>query len=306
MARRKKPTKPPQNTGKAYEDKVAEAIRSLYPHGQITTDVKLPAVITGGERQVDTLLNVNNVLTDFDAKDHKRNIGIDTVAAYKFKLDDEQISNGVMVSNSPYAVSAVNAAEHLDVRLTHLIDLSDKEIPFKLSQKTLVTDWHVKSLRFGLRHTSAREGFSIHQDLGRAVLVNEDDSQRANAYDLFRTLWNEGEIEVTQEGYWRYTLKNQKIVMADGTVGTVNEFYFDYEVATGHHSGQWEIEQAQGLYDVKKGSFTTNKDILSKALSAEEVNKWPLISKEEAEKAQFGIKISVTSQLPEAPLSNNK
>jgi hypothetical protein len=287
-----------RNTGKPFEDKVAEAIRSLYPYDRVETDVRLPAIITEGKRQVDTLLNRGGILTDFDAKDHRRNIGIDTIAAYDFKLKDEQVPNGVIVSNSPYATSAVNAAKHLNVRLTHLINTADKENPFKIAQKTLVTDTFVNSLSFGIRHMGIGEGISIDRDLGKAVLIGKT-GERATAYEVFRLLWNEGTLLAEKVGYHRYTFSKQKVVMSDGTERVMTEFHFDYIVDITHHYGEWAIKQAEGLYDVTKGSFTTNKDILSAALSAKDVSSWPIITREEAQKRGFAIEVFVISELPE-------
>lgn len=301
MARKKK--KPAKNTGKAYENKVSEAIRSLYPRARIEDNVKLPGIITGTERQIDTLVDFNGTLTDFDAKDHKRKIDMDTIAAYKFKLDDEQIKNGVVVSNSPYVETAVKAAEHMDVKLTHLINNTDKDIPFKVAQKTLVEDCYVKSLRFGIKHSSLDGGINIHRDLAKAVLVNDDDTERAEAYTIFQQLWNQGVLKREKPGVWQYTLPSQKVVMADGTVKAVDEFNFIYEVACDYRHGEWEIEKAEGLYDVRKGAFTSNKDVLSASLSTEEIHNWPAISKEEADKQSFGIKLSVVSMLPDVPPS---
>lgn len=298
MARKKR--KSAKNTGKAYENKVSEVIRSLYPLGEVKNNVMLPGHITGTQRQIDTLLDVDGVLTDFDAKDHKRKINMDTIAAYKFKLDDEQIQNGVVVSNSPYVGTAIKASEHMDVKLTHLINLSDKKIPFKIAQKTLIEDRYVKSLRFGVKHSSIGDGFSLDRDLGKAVLVTDDGLQSLNAYTVFQQLWNQGALKVTGPGMWQYTLPNQKVVMVDGAIKPLDEFNFIYEVDTKYRHGEWEIESAEGLYDVKKGSFTSNKEILSAKLSAEEVNKWPVISKKEVDKQRFGIKLSVVSQLSDA------
>jgi hypothetical protein len=300
MARRKRT----KNTGKAYESKVSEAIRSLYPGGIVEDNIKLPGVITGTERQVDTLLDLNGVLTDFDAKDHKRKIDMDTIAAYKFKLDDEQIKNGVVVANSPYVKTAIKASEHMGVKLTHLINLSDKDIPFKIAQKTLVEDLYVKSLRFGVRHFSLDGGFSLDRDLAKAVLVNDDGSEEVNAYTVFQQLWNQGFLKVTRPGMWQYTLPNQKVIMADGSVKIIDEFNFMYEVTAEYKQGEWEIEEAEGLYDVKKGTFTSNKDLLSSKLSVDQVKDWPVITKEEADKRSFGMKLSVVSLLPDAPPSS--
>jgi|GEM_PF-4533262 len=303
MPRRRK-----RNDGKRYEAKVSGIVRKLYPYAVIRDNVKLPSTITPGRRQVDTLVTTNAHLIDFDAKDHKRNIGIDDVAAYDFKLKDENVPMGVMVSNSPYAESAVAAATHLGIRPMHLIDTTDKENPFSIASHTLIKVRYIKSLSFGVRHMSMGGDFNVFRDLGKQELISDNEEDVATSYEVFGELWNSGhlleEIKKTNgdvNRMYRYTLSNQKIIMADGTRGVVDEFTFDYEIATEYLEGKWNVKEAQGLYDAAKKTFLTNQSIESEILSIEEMKKWPTVDANKIDEGEYGVQIEVVSELPEAP-----
>jgi hypothetical protein len=286
-----------RNDGKHHEKKVDAAVRRLYPNNKVETNVVLPGAISGGKRQIDTLLHHPDGLTDFEAKDYARNVGIDTIANYGFKLEDEQVPHGVVVSNSPYAPTAVNTAKHYDVKLTHLIDTEDKESHFKVAQKALIEDTIVRSLSMGIRDNGF-EPISVPINLGEAILVNKDD-ERLPAYNVFQGLWNE-ELCPSDDGQHTVTMANQKVVMTDGSVVAVTEFRFDYVVETIYRKGEWPIEKAMGLYNVTENSFTTHA-VTSARLSTDEMNKWPQIDKEEANKTTFGMQLTVKSMLPDVP-----
>ncbi len=294
------------NNGKKYEQKVSKMVKKMYPYAVISDDVKLPATITGGKRQIDTLLDLGLHKIDFDAKDHKRNIGIDDIAAYDFKLRDEGVQFGVMVSNSPYAQSALSAATHLGIKPTHLIDTTDGENPFSIASSTLIEVRYVKSLGFGVKHSSVGQPFSVFQDLGRQELIADDGVKTSTAYELFKELWNDGffveknaEFNEGEDGGYRYTLKDQAIVMASGEHGIINEFSFDYEIGTEYLEGSWNIEHAQGLFDAAKGVFETNQDITSEPLTLEEIADWPRIEPSKVDKSKYGIRIMTIGELPE-------
>lgn len=295
-----------KNDGKKYEKKVSKMVRALYPNADVKDDVKLPANITGGQRQVDTLLETDTGKIDFDAKDHKRNIGIDDISAYGFKLQDEGIPLGVMVSNSPYASSAVATAKHFGIRPTHLIDTTDKQNPFSIASMTLIEVRYVKSLSFGVEHSSVGGAFSVYQDLGRQELFSDDGERTETAYGVFEEIWNSGflierldEHNGGADGYYTYTLPKQAILMADGNKGVVDKFSFHYEVGTQYLEGKWNIEQAQGLYDVAKKSFQTNQTVTSELLDIEELAKWPKVNPEHLDKSKYGVRIEVLAELPE-------
>ncbi|AGL61875.1 hypothetical protein L336_0165 [Candidatus Saccharimonas aalborgensis] len=295
------------NDGKKYEKKVSAMVRKLYPNSEIKDDVKLPATITGGKRQVDTLLDTGTQQIDFDAKDHKRNIGIKDVADYGFKLKDEGVPLGVMVSNSPYAESAVAAAKFFGIRPTHLIDTTDKENPFAIASKTLIEVRYVKALSFGIKHTSVGSGFNVYQDLGRQELVSDDGSHTVIAYDVFKdVLWNSGylverieEFNNGADGWYAYTLPKQEIVMADGTRGVIDEFSFNYEVGTQYLDGKWNVKHAQGIFDAAKNTFQTNQNVESESLTIEELQNWPKVDPATLDKTKYGIRISVIGELPD-------
>lgn len=293
------------NDGKKYEKKVSKMVRTLYPNADVKDDVKLPANITGGERQIDTLLETEREKIDFDAKDHKRNIGIDDVSAYGFKLQDEGIPLGVMVSNSPYASSAVATAKHFGIRPTHLIDTTDKQNPFSIASMTLIEVRYVKSLGFGVEHSSLGGAFSVYQDLGRQELFSDDGERTQTAYGVFEEIWNSGflieklvEHNGGTDGHYAYTIHKQAILMADGNKGVVDKFSFNYEVGTQYLEGKWNIEQAQGLYDVAKQSFHTNQTVTSEKLDIEELQKWPKVDPEHLDKSKYGVRIEVLAELP--------
>lgn len=296
-----------KNNGKKYEKKVSKLVRMLYPGANVQDDVKLPANITRGERQVDTLLKSSSGEIDFDAKDHRRNLGIKDVADYGFKLKDEGISSGVLVSNSPYAKSAVAAATHFGIKPTHLIDTTDKENPFSIATRALIEGRYVKSLSFGVRHMAIGGNSNVSQDLGRQELVSDDGKRTQSAYNVFEEIWNSGfliekikEYSGGADGYYTYTLPKQEIVMADGTQGVVDEFSFHYEVGTEYLEGKWNIQQAQGLYDAAKNSFQTNQNIKSETLSIEDLSKWPKVDPENLDKSKYGVRIQVVAELPKS------
>jgi len=286
--------------GKAYERKVSKAVKRLYPNKLVEEDVKRPGVISGGTRQIDTLLHHEEGLIDFEAKDYKRNVGIDTIAKYAFKVKDEQVPNGIMVSNSAYAPTAVNTAKYFNIKLTHLVDTSDKQNRIKVAQKALIEDKVVRSLRMGI-HDRGFESISVPRDLTAVVLENEA-GQQMTAYNVFQDMWNEG-VCPDEDGPHVGTLYNQHVVMTDGRVVPVSEFYFDYIVETIYRKGDWSLLEAAGFFNVTDNSFTTNGNVTSAVLSTDEMNKWPQISKEEASLPGFGIKMEVKSMLPDDPPS---
>lgn len=296
------------NDGKEYEAKVSKMVRQLYPQATIRDDVKLPAIITRGERQVDTLLSEGTTQMDFDAKDHKRNIGIDDIASYGFKLKDENVPLGVMVSNSPYAESAIAAATHFGIRPTHLIDTSDEQNLFSVASNTLIVVRYVKSLGFGVSHKSIGGNFNVYQDLGKQKLVSDNGDVVSPAYNVFQTeLWNSGflleqirELD-DQGGSGTYTLSRQKIVMADGTYGIVDKFFFDYEVGVEYLEGKWNVRHAQGIFDAAQKTLLTNQPLESETLSIEEMRKWPTIEASKVDRSKYGVVIEVIGELPDAP-----
>lgn len=304
MANRRKK----RNDGKKFEAKVSDAVRKLYPYAVVRDDVKIPATITGGKRQIDTLVDTGSLVIDFDAKDHRRNIGISDIAEYGFKLEDEDVPLGMMVSNSPYADSAIKAANHFGIKPMHLIDTSDSENQFGIASNTLITVRSIRSLAFGVKHASIGK-FSVYQDLGRQLLVSDDEKSEATAYEIFQDiLWNSGFLYeekakdgTYKDGHYRYTLPKQQIVMADGERGIVDEFYFDYEVRTTYLEGKWSVKSAKGLYDAAKKTFITNEDVESESLTIEEIQAWPQVSVESLDEKKYGIKIDVIGELPDEP-----
>ncbi|HWT40399.1 MAG TPA: hypothetical protein VN081_03995, partial [Dongiaceae bacterium] len=294
----KKSKKSERNTGKPFEAKVAETVRKLYPMAKVEEDIKRPAIITGGKRQIDVLLHHDGELTDFEAKDHKRNIGIDPVAAYSFKLEDEQVKNGVMVSRNPYSSSSVSTAKHLGIKLAHLVDTTDEENPLRVASTTLVIDSFVSSLGFSVYQFDPQEHINLVPDLEKTLLIDGDGNQ-FSVYTVFQSLWNEGVIP-QDEGVHGYAISNQQVVITDGKVVTVAEFHFNYTVGMMYKIGQWTLQSAQGLYDIGEGSLHTNGRIESANLSIDEISKWPTITKEEAENVLHGIEMVVVSPLPDS------
>lgn len=303
MPNKKSNRRKKDKTGKYYEKTVSKAVKRLYPNKRVEEDVKRPASITGGKRQIDMLLHHEEGMIDFEAKDYKRNIGINTIASYAFKVEDEQIPHAVMVSNSPYAPTAINAAKHFnskkkfDIKLTHLIDTDDRQSKFTISQEVLLLDKQVRSLRMGIHHTSI-EPISVPEDLTSVILENKT-SDRLPAYNVFQMMWNDG-VCPSDNGQHIGTLHDQKVVMTDGSVITVAEFSFDYVVETVYKKGSWPLKQASGLYNALDNSFTTNGSVASTRLSVEEINRWPVITKEEADDMK-GMVLEVLSELPDTP-----
>ena len=286
-----------RNDGKKHENKVDAAIRRLYPNNMVETNAKLPGVISGGKRQIDTLLHAPDGLTDFDAKDHTRNVNIDTVAEYAFKLKDEQVPHGVLVSASPYAPTALNTAKYYGIKPMHLIDTEDKENCFKIAQKTVLEDTIVESLRIGIQEFGL-EPVSVPVDLSKVLLAN-DKGEQLPAYGLFQELWNEDKCP-SDDGAHTISLHKQKAVMADGRIVAVTLFYFEYTVRTVYRKGKWAVEKSLGLYNASEGSLMTN-GIASSVLSIDEMNEWPEISKEEADRPEYGMRLVAKSMLPDMP-----
>lgn len=274
--------------GKEYEQKLAEILEELYPTALITRDAHLKGVITGGRRQVDVLLENNGALTDYEAKDHTRNIGVDTMAAYASKVKDENVPYAVMVSNSPFANSALKLADYYGVSAAHIIDTGDKTNRFTITQKVLLENFYIKAYSISIRHRGVGSGFSLPPDVSTLGLVV--DKKLVTAKQLLAEKWQKCELSEAV-GSHRLLLANQEVVMADGSTGFITEVEINYIVEASYHEGSWGIEEARGLFDVSKELFTTSSTVTSKILSQDEINKWPEITALEASRRVYGMKI---------------
>lgn len=303
MTKKKKaPSTKALKPGEAHEKKVNKVVKHLYPNSLVEENVKRPGVISRGTRQIDTLLHDNEKLIDFEAKDYKRNVGIDAIAKYAFKVEDEQADSGVMVSTSPYSDTAINTAKHHNVKLTHLVDTADSQNRVGIAQKTLIIDKMVRSLYMRIQHNSL-EQISLPTNLAGVELEN-DDGKRIKAYNAFQQTWNKGTCP-DDNGEHVLVLQNQPVVMTDGRVVRVARFCFIYVVVTVYRKGEWRVQEANGLYNVIENSFAT-RGMTSANLSVEEINKWPEISEDEAKNTTFGIELAVKSILPDTPPSTTE
>lgn len=297
-----------RNNGKKYEGKVGAMARKLYPSATIKENVKLPAKITSGKRQVDILIDTDLGRMDFEAKDHTRRIGINDIASYEFKLRDEGVSTGIIVSNSPYTKSAIETARHFgNIRPADLIDTADQENHFRISSSVLLKTYYISSCYFSLRHRSELRDTAMDQELGRQRLVSESGDEIQSAYKIIEQLWNSGFLfkkakqatsKIDKSVAYTYTLSNQKIIAVDDdSILEVDEFCFHYTIDINYREGQWTIKHAQGFYSASENSFHTNQLLESDMLSVEELHQWKPISAEEVAQNKYTIHLDSLARL---------
>lgn len=284
------------NDGKKYENKVLKAIRELYPLSKVEVNQFRPGRISGSKgRQIDILLTHENQQIDIDAKDYGRHIDMNVVAEYAFKLQDEDITQGIMVANSPYAATALSTAKHFGIKPTHLVDTADPENKFNLFQKTLIEETSLGNVHIGIKHKSLQP-INLPPDLRQLILISEDGTQ-TTAYETFRSLWNDNKCP-DSEGDHQIVLANQSIITWEGNVVTVNELTYTYPVKKVYRHGKWEIEETMGLYDAAQESFSTHS-MKSTMMSTSEIDGWDVISKDEANKHSYGMKFITKRLLPD-------
>ena len=281
-----------KSNGKQYELKLAQILEEMYPAASIRKNVYLPGNITGSRRQIDVLVDEPHGLTDYEAKDHSRNIGIDTIAAYGFKVRDEGVPYAVMVSNSPYAPSAINTAIYHNIRLAHLIDSTDESNGFSISQNVLLENRFIESYAISVRDRSTDGGLILPAEVSEMQIWI--DGKLKNAKEILAEKWKSNKLS-DELGQHSLIFHNQDVAMVNGDIRPVTEIELIYIVGVSYHKGIWGIEEARGLYDVTGESFRTSSTVTSKILSQEEMSSWPEITVDEANEGKYSMKIQSKS-----------
>lgn len=291
-----------QKKWKQFERKTYGVVKKLNPGSKVSPNVRIEGKFSKVKREVDVVQvkPESYDLIAFECKDHKRQIDVTTVEGFNTKLDDIGAHKGAIVANSRYSMAARNMAASLGIDLLHLVDTKDPNIKAKIYAKSLLTDTSLA--RFNVE-------FSGHFFLGMTIpalpqklqFVQADGTKRT-ALEICAHLWNETEKLSREPGNHAYALPNSasyKAVSLDGGLADLtSDIHFKYLVERKHFFGELGIVDAQGLYNVKAGSFQSRHFILEPLIPHEVEQVWKEVSDEEAVSISAAMTFVVHSMLP--------
>lgn len=287
-----------------FEDTTHKVIQNLNPQANVVKNVFIEGKLSKVPRQVDVQLTKPEQydFIAFECKDYKRPLDVPIVEAFATKIKDIQAKKGAIVSNSPFSKAAQNMAGKLDIDLLNLVDTSNKNIRGKLFAGLLISDIMVNGFRVSLSFSAPTRGTFTQEPT--QLLLTDDSGVRGTAYEIFASLWNDDKSSLSRiSGTYKYTPPNQhlkKMISLEGEIVPLDKLSFIYDVIERHYLGKIEITDAQGLYNVKEGSFQT-KSITTQMIEAYQFEKPENeVAPEQVEKmkGQYTFGFSVISVIP--------
>lgn len=281
-----------KKSGKYFEEKTAQVVQSLRPQEKVQHNVKLLGKLSKKKRQIDVIVEPSEFdFLIFECKDHTRPIDLDTFGVFTSLLEDVGSPKAAMVSNSPYTEGVQNFAASKKIDLLHIIDTGDTKIKTQLRAPVLLIDSKLKSFQMRFETTAAfSESFPYDPIIQGTHFIGQ-------GRFYIKHLWNNTELLSEETGTFEFVLENASILSIKGNPIPMDRITFTYEVVKEHYTGDLEIINTQGIYNVKENSYQT-RSLETEPLNAYEVEKiWRIISEEEAKNVTVAMGVGCKSML---------
>ena len=282
---------------KRFEDNAFRVIRKIHPASKATQNARIRGQFSKMLREIDIKVDEFDLIA-YEVKDHKRPIGSPAMEGFIKKLEDVRANKGAYISNSPFSKGALNYAKSHNVEVFNLVDAQNDKIRATLSAIFVVHSFDLRAARFGVS-IETFEYFELDQDLAKLNLLSSN-GESVELYQLFKEFWNQGEINVTKSGTYKYTWPKQLVKTRDGKELVFDEVYVIYKVEETYKKGYVPIIKGQGLFNVKDNSFrVTSQELLFEKISVQDMNGWDDISKEDVSGLRPTALMEVRGILPE-------
>lgn len=299
MAIKKKSRQP---RWKSFEESTEQASSRIFHKQTVKPNQKVMGTISQVLRQIDIKVGDEEFI-DIECKDHSAPVDLPIVEQFANKLRDENAKSGIIVSNSGFTESALKTARHYNIKPVALIDKGHANTSnFILKAPVLATGYYLDSISYGVSTNG------IGQDFRFSPLVWDmkiHDGSGRNIYELFRDHWNEGTIEITQEGHYEYKFPKAPIRDLRDDIITVDLAY-RYFVKANNRKGYAGAESARGFFDLNASTFISSEDIVFEPIEAESIDNWPELSDDETPPNQPFRLIGMFPLPEEPPLSSYK
>lgn len=260
---------------KTFEESTAHTSAKIFNKETVLANQKVKGILSEVLRQIDVKVGENEFI-DIECKDHGAKVDVPKVEQFAGKLKDENAKGGIMVSNSGFTKGALKVAEHYRIRPVVLIDKGHGDASnFIISSPVVAKGLYLDLMAFGISHQTIGES-PVFSPLIWDMLAAEGRDEPRNLYEVFRDHWNDGLLELVQEGSYEYKFPNVQIYDLDGNPATVT-VTFSYVVESESRLGEAGAESASGFYDVSTGIFTPANNIEFEPIIIEKVSDWPRI-----------------------------
>lgn len=285
---------------KTFEESATQASSKIFSNQTVKSNEKVMGTISQVLRQIDVKVG-DDVFIDIECKDHTHPVDLPIVEQFAHKLKDENAKSGIIISNSGFTASALRTAEYYKIKPVALIDKGfGNTSKYFIKAPVLASAFYIDAISYGIETTG--------QDFNFSPLVWDmkigDDSGR-NIYELFRDHWNEGVIDITQEGSYQYSFQQVSIVDLKGNEITV-DLSFRYVIRSDRRKGFAGAESARGFYDLNSGEFTTSESVVFEAIETGAISDWEEVKQDEAITGQPFQLAGIVPLPEEPPLSSYK
>jgi len=283
---------------KSFEESAAQASSKIFSNETVKANQKVMGTISQVFRQIDIKVGDDEFI-DVECKDHGAPVDLPIVEQFANKMKDENAKSGIIVSNSGFTESALRTAEHYGIKPVALIDKGFGDTSkFVIKAPIVASAFYLDSISYGIGSTG--------QDFRFSPLVWDmkvGDGSGRNIYEFFRDQWNDGKLEITQEGHFQYAFDKVPIIDLRSDVIIVDLAY-RYVVKADKRKGYAGAKTARGFYDMNAGSFTSSETIEFEPIEMVKINDWPEVEESDNLPDQPFEMIGLAPLPEEPPLSS--
>lgn len=266
----KKSAKSTQPKWKDFEESARQTSSKIFGNQTVKPNQKVIGTISQVLRQIDVKVGDKDFI-DIECKDHAKPVDLPKVEQFANKLKDENAKSGIMISNAGFTKSALRTAEHYNIKPVVLVDKGHANTSnFMLKAPVLAEGHYIDSISYGVEQTGQDFRFS---PLVWDMKVSDGSDPPRNIYELFRDHWNDGTIDITQEGSYQYKFDQVPIIDLRGDVIIVDLSY-RYIVKADKRKGSAAAQIARGFYDLNDNSFTSSEDIVFEPIEIGKISEW--------------------------------
>lgn len=289
---------------KSFEESAMQTSSKIFSMQVVKPNQKVMGSISQVLRQIDIKVGDEEFI-DIECKDHAKPVDLPIVEQFANKLKDENAKNGIIVSNSGFTESALKTAEHYNIRPVVLVDKGHANTSnFIIKAPVLATGYYLEAISYGVSTHRAGVDFRF-SPLVWDMHISEDADKPRTIYELFRDHWNDGTIEITQEGSYQYEFKDAPIIDLRGDVVVVDLAY-KYIVKADVRKGSAGTESARGFFDINKSSFTSSEAIIFEPIEIDKISDWPTLRPDETPPNQPFRLVGMFPLPDEPPLASYK
>ncbi len=277
-----------------------QASSKIFSTEVVKPNQKVMGSISQVLRQIDIKVGEDEFI-DVECKDHAKPVDLPIVEQFANKLKDENAKGGIIVSNSGFTESALKTAEHYNIRPVALIDKGHSDTSnFLIKAPVLATGYYMEAISYGVSTHRAGVDFRFSPLVWDMKI---SDGSGRTIYELFRDHWNDGTIDITQEGSFQYEFKDAPIIDLRGDVIVVDLAY-RYVVKADVRKGSAGTESARGFFDLSKGTFTSSEDIVFEPIEIDKISDWQTLAPDETPPNQPFHLVGMVPLPDEPPLSS--